>query len=498
MDDTEENVMDETPGAEIAAESSAPSAHVVYDVYPRYFDGRSYISWGDGTRTTITPSPCIGFVQNVDHTFPDGGEYTVMLVGIKSFRTYSADVASGKVTGITSLGGDTERITERMCADMEVGFGEMPNSVGTIEASGFANARKAYNGDRMALPEGLSSIGESAFRGSDIVSFSSIPDSLREIGDCAFMGCDGLSFGQSTDFGNVSSIGASAFMGIEETDFPLLLTDSARSVGSHAFSGSHVSRAYVPSGLSTVGEGVYEDCIGLESVEIADGVRTLGDRMFANANIVGIEFPEGMKSTGKYAFHGCVNLWRLTLPDSVEEISEGSFGMCVGLESVDGGDGIKEVGDDAFFGCWGLGAFAYGDSLTSIGRHAFAATGFHSFTVTGNVSEAGEGCFSSCLQLEDCSFGGRVAHVPAKAFQGCGLLSSVAFGDSVTSMGEWVFSGCENLEHVYFPQEKTDVVSIDGRLIDEMDPPPSAFVPIGKVGEWIEAWNGSGFVVVGY
>jgi hypothetical protein len=145
----------------------------------------------------------------------------------------------------------------------------------------------AAKSEEYTIPEGVTSIGASAFCDCDRLVSVTIPSSVTDIGDEAFRDCSGLT--------NVT------------------ITEGVTSIGTSAFSGcGELKSLAVPGTVTSIGNGAFEFCWGLTRVDIHEGVTGIG----------GI------------AFLFCVRLTSVTIPSSVTSIGDGAFGFCVGLESV--------------------------------------------------------------------------------------------------------------------------------------------------------------------
>ena len=84
------------------------------------------------------------------------------------------------------------------------------------------------------LPEGVLSIGESAFSGCSNLKGLNIPDSVTEIGSDAFYNCQSFA-GELILPSSVKSIKDSAFLGCRGFTGALRIPDSVETLGSFAF-----------------------------------------------------------------------------------------------------------------------------------------------------------------------------------------------------------------------------------------------------------------------
>ena len=246
------------------------------------------------------------------------------------------------------------------------------------------------------IPNGVKSIGKSAFRDCRSLVSISIPNSVTNIGDGAFDGCSSLS--NLVIPNSVTSIGDGAFAECSSLS-SLAISDSITSIGDFAFCKcSSLSSLVIPDSVVSIGIGAFEYCSSLRSLVIPDRVTSIGDE----------------------AFCGCRSLSNLVIPDSVTSIGSGAFEDCTSLSSLVIHDGVTSIGDSVFRGCSSLSSLAISDSITSISAWTF------------------EGCRSlSSLVIPD-----SVTSIGFGAFRYCSSLCSLVIPNSVNDIEDWAFEGC--------------------------------------------------------
>ena len=236
----------------------------------------------------------------------------------------------------------------------------------------------------------------------------------------------------------------------------------------------------IPYSVTSIGEEVFGDCSGLNSVIVDKNNGTYDSRDNCNAIIktstnrlvVGCKnttIPNSVKFIGARAFYGCSGLTFVTIPNSVTAIGEGAFSYCSGLKSATIGNSVKYICESAFSDCTGLASVTIGNSVTIIGFGAFQdCSGLTSVNIPNSVAIINEDAFHNCSGLTSVTIGNSVISIGYDAFYGCsGLTSvtipnsvksidgqafcdcsglvSVTIGNSVTSIGEYAFSGCTGL-----------------------------------------------------
>ena len=269
------------------------------------------------------------------------------------------------------------------------------------------------------IADGVTSIGNGAFKNCTGLTSVIIPNSVTSIGEAAFENCTGLT--SITIPNSVKSIGERVFnycTGLKS----IIISDSVTSIANGTFANcTGLTSVTIPNSVKSIGEGAFNYCTGLKSITLSDSVTSIGNGAFANCTgLTSVIIPNSVKSIGESAFNECTELISITIPDSVTSIGKNAFYNCTGLTSITIPDSVTSIENFAFYNCTGLTSITIPDSVTSIGTNAFAhCTGLTSVIIPNSVTSIGNNAFVNCTGL-----------------------TSITIPDSVTSIGNNAFTNC--------------------------------------------------------
>ena len=202
---------------------------------------------------------------------------------------------------------------------------EIPANIIAIGKSSLSNIHDRYSRFiRIKLNEGLVSIGDYAFAGSDI-DYIEIPSSVSFLGSGIFAWCRKL---------------------------------------------KHI---VLPDAMDTIPFRMFDECESLKSISLPSRLKIIGSHAFEGCrSLVSLSIPDGVESIGDYAFMGCESLTSICLPPKINVIGSHAFDGCRSLVSLSIPDGVKSIGDCAFHGCSKLSTLSLPESLSSIEEYAFS------------------------------------------------------------------------------------------------------------------------------
>ncbi len=345
------------------------------------------------------------------------------------------------------------------------------------------------------VPNGVTTIGKSAFWGCTKLTSVTIPNGVTTINRLAFERCSKLT---SVEMGNsVTDIAGNAFAYCSSLQ-SITIPRSVTSIGEMAFYTCNSLASIYCEALTppTLGANalnhnasdrlIYVPTSSLEAYKGATGWSAYSSSIVADTsriyytstdgNIVTPNVPSGAtpivsnvyacgygiitfdgevtNDNMYYAFNGRSTLKTISIPSGVTRISEGSFYRCEGLTSVTLPDSVTEI-SSAFTQCPSLTAFyskwASPDKRCLIINGtlwAFAPAGLTKYAIPSGVTLIGYRVFSHCEHLTSITIPDSVISIGAEVFSNCTSLTEVTIPAGVTRIGAYAFHYCTSLSKV--------------------------------------------------
>ncbi|MFZ4112981.1 MAG: leucine-rich repeat domain-containing protein [Ilumatobacteraceae bacterium] len=347
------------------------------------------------------------------------------------------------------------------------------------------------------IPEGVTSIGVSAFEGATLLSSITIPSSVTSIEDYAFVRATALT--SVTIPAGVTSIGESAFEGASLLTSVYFLGNAPTLSGTYVFSSvAAAAKAYVKSsatGFDTTGSpalwkglvveayspnGTYLCTTGLPSssgpsftitdgvvslgnscngiVVIPAGVTSIGDDAFSSSGITSITIPSTATSIRENAFKWAFSLTSITIPSSVTSIGLSAFASATSLTNITIPSSVTSIGAGAFYGASSLASVYFlGNAPPTVGFGPFldiaaGAKAYITSTATGfaSVGQSWNGLTVEIYASDGtylCTTGLASSSTPNFTItnrvvsEGSSCTGAVVIPSSVTGIGDNAFSG---------------------------------------------------------
>jgi hypothetical protein len=206
----------------------------------------------------------------------------------------------------------------------------------------------------LTIPNGTTTIRNSAFESQDYFTGLTLTDTLTSIGNYAFRGCRGFSNQDLTIPSGVTSIGIMAFWNCTGLTGNLTFSSTGETtIGNNAFLQCRGITGVTFSGLTNLGNDTFSGCTNLTTISGSNNIKSIGSECFINTNLSGrIELAE-LTHLGSGAFSALTGISTVVLGDKLSIIRDHSF-MESRLSTIYIGSGVTEIQTRAFYDCTGL------------------------------------------------------------------------------------------------------------------------------------------------
>ena len=349
-----------------------------------------------------------------------------------------ATVGSYIIQGIIASAADVTIVESGSCGAEGDNITYTLDSEGTLVISGHGNMED-YDWDsspfsdnsniiKIIIEDGVSSIGEDAFRWCRGLKSITLPDSVTHIGGYAFNFCTGLK--------------------------RIIIPDSVTEIYSFAFSDSGLKSIIIPGSVTVVNYGVFSGCENLQSIVISEGVTSIGDEAFAGcSHLAKIDIPDSVISIGENAFYDTA--WYNRKLRGIAYIGKVLYGCKSCDDIVEILPGTKGIADSAFSGFSNLTEINIPNSVVHIGDEAFrGCSGLAEINIPNSVVHIGDEAFGECSGLTEINIPDSVVSIEDMAFYGCKNLKDITIPDSVSNIGDKILEECTGLENIYYSGTK--------------------------------------------
>lgn len=179
----------------------------------------------------------------------------------------------------------------------------------------------------VVVKEGITNIGDGAFRECVKIESVELPTSCTIIGDSAFNCCSSLK--------------------------TIVIPEGVTSIGNYAFYGcAALDSIVIPEGVTEIGEATFEGCVSLKSVILPQTLEKIGANAFAEClELATITIPEGVTEIGGMTFAACISLKSITLPKTLVNIESFAFAECLELATIVIPENVVSIAGRVFEHC---------------------------------------------------------------------------------------------------------------------------------------------------
>lgn len=212
------------------------------------------------------------------------------------------------------------------CTRLE--YVNIPSTVTTLGRWMFENSTKVAS---VIIPNGVTEIPASCFYKAGLTSIE-IPTNVTSIGGWAFEGCP---FTDIVIPSSVKSIGSGVF-GCFDDETPTLRSVTIKTGGVTEIPADcfiyqvNLTTVSLPDDITSIGSDAFCLCplqVGGGKLVLPSQLKTVGPRAFSssNSNITSIAFPEGLEEIGESAFASISKIKEVTLPASLKKLADCAF-----------------------------------------------------------------------------------------------------------------------------------------------------------------------------
>lgn len=226
---------------------------------------------------------------------------------------------------------------------------------GALNSTDWTNIKQMKNLVGLDLTEAkFTSVPSYAFDGLSWLSDVRLPDGITSIGEYAFRGTQ-----------------------IRKIEIPSTVT----SIAQYAFASTPLERIIFPetSQLKSIGYRAFYQCTALCEFIMPNTVTSLGTyssseyeaSTFAECtNLTKLHFSESLTNLRNYTCYGCTALRDVILPIKVTTIGDYAFFNNTNLHTIDFPESLRTIGYEAFYQC-GLDSVKLPIELSTLGEYAF-------------------------------------------------------------------------------------------------------------------------------
>lgn len=221
-----------------------------------------------------------------------------------------------------------------------------------------------------------------------------------------------------------------------------------------------------------VGDGLFKDKSGINSVSLGEGIKVIGESAFENStDLVCIVTPKTLTEIGSNAFSGCSAFNSIVLYSAVTSIGSGAFSGCGNVKIYGAEDSAAQAyADENNLTFVVISQNATPETVTQDGITYYIKNGEAAAVSIGNVpyslvipatvngypvTDLGE-VFRGYKRVSSITIGENVKSVGVDAFRDCAM-NKVIIPDNVTSIGERAFYNCDYLRSVRLPEGITSI-----------------------------------------
>ncbi len=374
---------------------------------------------------------------------------SVIFIIVIFFINTAINIQAEKFQNLTYTITD-EQVTIESCEPSVSGVVEIPDKIEgyPVTAIGGLAFYECEKITQIILPDSIKSIGNLAFGYCTQLKAVNIPENVTSIGSGMLWFCSGL---EEITVSNGNEVYYS-------TDNCLIKRDTNELVAG-------CKTSVIPN-VTKIGNGAFNGCTELTSINIPDSVEVIEALAFSNCKALkNIRFSENLIKIGTSAFNTCVGLQSVTIPESVKELGGSAFYYCTGLTEIDIPKNVESIGASAFYGCENLVSVKISEKVKTIDEYAFyKCENLKNITVDENnsVFYSKGNCLikksnnSILLACNTSIIPEEAVSISYDSFSGCTKMTYLYIPKNIVKINNSAFYGCNKIKTVYYEGSETD------------------------------------------
>lgn len=361
------------------------------------------------------------------------------------------------------------------------------------------------SGSTYVIPYGVTTIGRSAFRNCTSLNSIEIPSSVTSIEENAFYDCKNATI-NFTDGTIISRLVGGVFYGFEGIITGLVLGNGITNIDAVAFQNcTGLNSIEIPSTITSIGFMAFANCSNLTEMTLLPTTPpTLASLAISSATtviyvpyesleayqmatnwsnfadiMVGFGEPQateglvysGLDESGVITTDETL-IVSYMIGDNTSTYGNGYVGTDtdVIIPSIYNEKPVIKIGRNAFRDKTELTSVNIPESVTAIGAYAFQGCALlTSINIPKNVKTIDSATFKECSNLTLIILPEGLTRINNTAFNGCSSLTSIEIPASVTTISSYIFKGCISLTSITVEEGNTAYKDDNGRALLTID-----------------------------
>lgn len=382
---------------------------------------------------------------------------------------------------------------------------------GTVTSIG-NNAFKDIIISEIDIPEGVTSIGVSAFQGCIYLKNINIPSAVTSIDVTSYNGCENIE-SITVDPNNTyfdSRNGCNAIIRVTTNNLRFgckntVIPSSVVTLGGNAFYGRKMKAngINIPSSVTTISTNTFQNVTGMEKITIPSSVTSIGNNAFYKASdlnriYVNRTTPPSLGTSVFYSeapgrvivvpasslnTYKTATRWQNYNPYIIADTPGVIYYITTNSQAITSFHYLTDFGANIVSNVYDtqqdMGTITFDGPVTKIKWAFYNQDTLESIILPSTIGYIGYSTFEDCNSLISANIPPIVQEIGFCAFYGCRSLSSVTIPDTVKNIDQGAFRSCTNLISVTV--NATTPPTIESDIFINNAPGRKIYVPAGSL-----------------